>query len=325
MFHYGPLAKIRALLLAALVIGSLSSAYAVSIQDRHGTKLLLKLDGTSVEKGDRFLAVDSDGKRRALIEISQIKDDEAVAHVLKGTFTQPLETYTLQSVKELRAAKTESAGEPAAESTAATSSDESAPPSTPALPTESETSKRKVKKSTWNIHGRGGGLVGISQNSMKVKLTGSSSLNMAGNGLSAEAFYEGSFSSRFQMLLRGGLQTLKATGTLSSAACGGSSDCNLDITYISTEGLVKYMIGSKNMATWLGGGVGLLVAASKSSNVVDVEKIGFTQKLILSAGGQISLDGGAFIPFQLDYTLFPNSTSVTISQIFLRVGYGFKF
>jgi hypothetical protein len=275
-------------LLGLLLLPALVNA-AHSIQAVKGNKVLLQLDESPTAVDDVFLAKDANGVEKAQIQIRQIKDKRAIAIIIKGELTQAPDTYELVPgpKPEVTTAK---------------------PAATPAGPSVPQAK---------------GYYGGISQNQMNVSLTNSTTLALKGTSFNFGAFYERALTHRVQVLARAGYEGLKATGSLSSNACGSS--CDVDISYLGADAVVKYSFYDNKKTWWLGGGLGFLFPIIKSSNVIDTGKMTLNEKIILSAGLNWYRTTNTFIPVQLDYALQPSNSIVTTSQFILRVGYGTAF
>jgi len=267
---------------------------AHSIQAVKANKVLLQLDESPTAVDDVFLAMDSSGVEKAQIQIRQIKDKRAIAYVIKGELTQAPDTYELVPGPK-----------PAT------------PAPAPATPVPAPTPTGPSVPQAKGYYG------GISQNQMNVSLTNSTTLGLSGMSFNFGAFYERALTHRVQVLARAGYEGLKATGSLSSNACGAS--CDVEVGYLGADAVVKYSFYDNKKTWWLGGGLGFLFPIIKSSNVIDTGKMTLNEKIILSAGLNWYRTGNTFIPVQLDYALQPSNSIVTTSQIILRVGYGTAF
>lgn len=281
-------------------LGFASQAFAIKVVAVKDGLALLDLEGSTVQKGDLFLASDKEGKRRALLQISQIKESKAVSHILKGGLKEDPASYTLAAYT------------PPVKNTATATAT-----ATPARP-------RKVMRARRSPHAWGV-LLGMAQNTMKVNLTGASSVNMKGSGYLLEGLYQRPLDGKVEVLGRFGYNTLKASGTANTTGVCSNGNCSVDIGYLGFDGIIRYAVRKPKTTFWVGGGLGFLFAVTKSSNVLDTGKISTNQKLLLSLGLDWNLDRRAFIPLQFDYAYFPNKNTVTTSQMLFRVGYGVRY
>ncbi|MEN0057986.1 MAG: hypothetical protein AAGB31_04075 [Bdellovibrio sp.] len=268
------------------VFAFFSPTYAVKTMAIKERKVLLDLENESWQKGDRLMARNADGKARALLEVQQVKGNKAVAILVKG---QIQKDYALTRFTP-KDKNTKTAG------------------------------RTSPRQGAW------GGMAGYTMNSMTVKPSGASSVSLSGNSFNLAAFYEmhvdGNISARFL----GGYEALNASGTSSSSSCMGSSNCTVDLGYLGLTALVRYtFLKMSSWDMWGGAGLGFLFALSKSSNILDTSKITTNQTIVGALGVDYHLGKESFIPFQLDYALFPDNNTSSANQIILRLGYGFSF
>ncbi|WP_373997757.1 hypothetical protein [Bdellovibrio bacteriovorus] len=273
---------ITALLLTAFV----SPAYAIRTLSVKRDRVLLDLEGESVQAGEKLGARDGDGKARALLEIKQVKNNRAVAAILKGSMSPDFSIEKLS-----RGAKS------------------------------SQTASRAPKsQSAWGL------TAGYAMNTMTVKPTGTSSISLSGNSFNLSGFYQMQLDGNISARILGGYESLQASGTSSAASCTGSSDCKVEIGYLGVEALVRYtFLKTKTMEFNAAAGLGFLFAMNKSSNVLDTSKISTNQTIVVSAGMDYHLNRNNFIPVQLDYAMYPDNNTSSAKQIILRAGYGFNF
>ncbi|KHD87731.1 MAG: hypothetical protein OM95_12935 [Bdellovibrio sp. ArHS] len=249
-------------------------------------RVLLDLEGESVQIGEKLGARDADGKARALLEIKQVKNNKAVAAVVKGAMTQD---YSLEKLS--RAAKA------------------------------SQTASRAPRsQSAWGLTG------GYAMNTMSVKPANASSVSLSGSSFNFSGFYQMQLDGNISARILGGYESLQASGTSSSASCTGSTNCSVEIGYLGVEALVRYsFIKTKTLEFNAAAGLGFLFAMNKSSNVLDTSKISTNQTIVVSVGLDYHLSRNNFVPIQLDYAMFPDNNTSSAKQMILRAGYGFNF
>ena len=262
--------------------------------------MLISLDGQKVSPGEKFFLLDSSGKKKAIVRIRQTKNDKAVAELVKGV---PEIGMNLLAIA----------------------------PATPTKP-----SYVPLGKSYTPVSGRSGaqwGLVGsLLKTDMQVNFTPSgtgtkTSVAMKGMSYGVLGLYDYSFSPELQIRGLGGLEILQASGTAAGATdCDGSSDCNVNITYLSSYGTLKYNFYRKDFNLWAGGFYGFLFALSKSSSVLKAADITANQVYGFSGGVDYPLkQKGTFIPVSLDYGFFPSSATVKASILYIRAGWAKNF
>ncbi len=287
---------IRAFLFIAFIFSS--TAFAATIQSLKNEKMLIQLQGQSVHAGERFFVLDGTGKKKALIRIRQVKDDRAIAELIKG---QVQAGYKL-----------------------------SPSPSSPAPPDIKPPSRKAYSRVSSQVGNSWGVLGSLLQNDLQASFipAGSStktSIAMKGTSFGVLGFYDYTLSPEIQIRALGGLEMFKVAGTGNATDCDGGSDCNVDLTYLSTYGGAKYYFYQKNFKLWAGAYYGFLFAISKSSTVLKTADITSNQLWVLSFGMDYPLNQGAFIPLSIDYGLFPNSATVKANILYVRAGWGRSF
>lgn len=269
-------------LIAALIFLFISvQAQAIKITVVKNGKALLDLEGETVKTGEQFVALDEEGKKKALLTIRQVKNNKAIAGIDKG---QAKEGFVLEPYEK-----------------------------------RSRSARSSKEKSSFGI------MAGYNMNSMTAKPVGGS-VSMSGTSYSLLGFYAMDLDRDISAKFIGGYQTLKATGSADSAICTGSTDCNVDLSYLTIEALVRYrFVKGQTMDFWGGAGLGFLFPMSKSSNVLDTSKITTNQTINVALGLDWYLKKKEFVPFQLEYAMYPNNSTSSASQIMLSAGYAWEF
>lgn len=187
--------------------------------------------------------------------------------------------------------------------------------------TSAATSQSPSEKSYWGLMG------GQTATTMTIKPSGSASVSLSGSSTSVSGFYQMSVDGGFSTRLLLGLETLKAEGASSSvASCNGATNCQIDISYLGLETLIRYSVLRKSsLDFWMGAGLGFLFALNKSSNILDTGKITTNQTIVGSLGLDWKLSKDQFVPFQVDYAVFPDNSTSSAHQLIVRLGYGHSF
>ncbi len=281
-----------------LIIGSLLSAQfalAMKITTVKGKKALIDLEGESAAAGDQYFALDGSGKKKAVLKIVQVKGGKAIAVVGKGS---------AQSGYTLQLGKAAGGGGEAGASYAGSSY-----------------SPASSGFRNWGVLGS------YLMNNMTAKVgvdtVGEENVAMSGSGFGVLGFTDYALSRSFVLRASGGYEIYAVKGTGLNSKCTDSNDCNVNINYISMYGHAKYIfVESPNI--WAGLGVGFLMAASKSSSVLNPSQISANQIYSLSLGTDISMGGKSFLPIAFDYNLFPASATVQANYMALRVGWAWN-
>lgn len=273
-------------------LGISQLAFSQVITKVKDQKALLDLQGQPVQEGEEFFGLDSQGKRKSILRIKQIKGDRAVADILKGK----------ADVGQTLQARTGGSG---------SSSD-----------SENSSHSKKSMRPTWGIMG------GFAQDKMDASFTYSSTsyiANMKGNGFTLTGYYDHPLSPNFILRASGGLEQFIGSASMSASVCGSgtSSSCDVNVLYLSAYGQAKYNLNLSPTKYWVAGGLGYLFPMTKSSNVLDTSKL-TTWAIVPSVGVDIAMPTG-ILPIQLDYVLFPDSQTVKANAIVIRAGWGWYF
>lgn len=167
-----------------------------------------------------------------------------------------------------------------------------------------------------------GVLGGMNNNAVSVAQKNASAIEMAGSSFSVRGFYQEQLDGRWGVRGSFGYDSMVASGNSTSTSC---LKCEVNITYLGLDALVRYDITRGSYKLWGGLGLGFLYPMSKSSNALDTSKITINQTIIGSLGMDIGLSGGSFIPVELSYAMFPNTNTSSAKQMTIKIGYGFSF
>ncbi|MGE5085925.1 MAG: hypothetical protein ACM3MG_06450 [Bacillota bacterium] len=279
-------------LIASLITLAISStALAAKITVVKQGKGLVDLEGDSAASGDRFFAVDPSGKKRALVEVKQVKNGKAVINVLKGTIAAGYSiTPSTTSSSDKRGGTEQS----------------------------NEKSLSGSNRSSWGM------TAGFVNSSMTAKTT-SGSVSMSGTSFDLLGYYQTYLDKNISVRAFGGYQTLSVAGS-GSFLCNGSSNCTADLSYLGLGALVRYSFyRTQSLEFTAGAGLGFLFAMNKSSNILDTSKITTNQTVIGSLGLDYYLSRKNYIPIQFDYAIFPDNNTSSAAQMSIRAGYGWNF
>ncbi len=302
------------LFISLLIFSNLS--FANTIKNVKGQKVLIIMDQTQFSVGEKVFGV-SDGKRRALLQVSAVRNNQAVAVILKGTATpgmsvEPSPLAKKQAPPPSQSVKTVEA---------------------PAAKSHSEKQSETPEPFLGQTYGL---LLGITQNSMSLQAqykppsssTLAADLSMSGIGFTIKGFGDYSLNEQFNIRYGAGLETFDVKGSArtsnGSAVCseGTSADCKVNIMYVGADGALQYNLSNDKSRMWVGMGYSFLFAASKSINVENLKNPSTNQILFISFGYDWRRTPKSFIPFQFDYSYIPGA-GVTTNGITLRSGFTF--
>ena len=280
---------------ALIMVVASVSAHAGSVLQVKDTRTLLDIsDLTDLQVGDQVYSLNGD-KKTSLLKITQIKGAKAVGEIVKG---RAQAGQTLQR---------KDGAPPTADSSSSGGTDE-------------RLLKRKNSGTTWGLMGE---MINTSVAANITTTTGTVPVSMAGTGFGLLGYYDYPITPDLQIRISGALEPLKASGSITTSDCAGSTGCSFSITYLGGYGSAKYIVYNTNtLKLWGSAGIGLLLAMSKSSSAVDTSQVSTSQIYVVEGGGDYYTSRKNFIPFSLAYGLFPSSTTVKASTLSIRVGYG---
>lgn len=262
-----------------------SVSNAITIASINADHILLELENETLKLGDRLIAYDANGKAKAILKVTQIKDQQATVVIVKGQVE-----INHRLTKWVPAQKS----------------------------TTSSTAKGPIRTtSSWGV------TAGTTSNSMTVKPGGSAAASLTGSSINASAFYQRDIDGAISTRILAGYHSFQAAGTSTEISTCALGECKVDISYLGLEALVRYsFLKNKNLDIWAGAGLGFLYALGKESNVIDTTKITANQTILLSFGLDWNLNNKSFIPVQFDYAQHPDNATSSANQTTLRLGYG---
>ena len=268
------------------------SADAAVVKRVKGSSILVDLESDTAQEGDTYFLIDEEGKKKAIVKITKVKDTQAIAKVMKG---KPGEGMTL-----LFRPKKEAASSRASHAAAAGSSQ----------------SRSHV-----------GALFGFSMADMSVKITQGLSTtreDLKGPSFSGHAFIDYAFWEKIGIRSTFGVQQFNATG---NKRCGdvANQTCDANILYANLNFMGRFLFSNGEFRPWVGGGAGFLFPISKSSTALTQSSITSTSIGFGAAGFDWFLSPTDFLPLSVEYGMLPSSADVSANMISVRFGYGTTF
>lgn len=293
---------------ASIFIFSSTVTFAGSVTKVKDNKVLLQLDDTVANANDEFFLLNPEGKKKAIIVIKQIKNGKAVGEVTKG---QADVGFTMKA--KLASTPTNS-----------TSETEKAEP-------ESETSHSKYKGKL-----AAGALIGYGMHTLSLTVQNPSipaqkeDAKLTDSAFSVKGFADYNLSPAITVRGAIGWEPFSAKGTTKQAICesGKSNACQASYNYLGFEGDAFFnFINNKKMKIFLGLGYSYLIQVGKTVTIPNINSENTTNQMVLgTVGMNYFIKGGkGFIPAQVEYAIYPGSTNVQASSIFVRSGYGMTF
>jgi hypothetical protein len=282
-----------------------SQAFAATVSQVKGNRLLVQLDGLEIAVDSEFFILTPEGKRVGLAKVKAVKGERAVADLLKG---RAQIGFSVQ-VRSAAAGTAKKASEG----------------------TDVKSNDRKgmaVKSKPKNV---GGVLFGLANNSMSLTAqygTTKSDLSMKDSGFLVKGFYDYSLTKDFVARLGAGLQMFSVKGSTTTNICenGASTSCEVAFTYLAAEAVAQYYFSDGSFRPWGGLGYHFLIAATKKNNIPNLSSDTSTNQMIsFGAGFDYWMSKDSFIPFSFHYGMFPGSSNVSASAMIIQAGYGFGF
>lgn len=278
-----------------------STTFAASVTAVKGKKIMINLEGESTAPGSEFFVLSPNGKKVAIVRITQIKGDRALADILKGAVRMG---YSLQARGGGGGASTSSSADSYYDK------------------------KLSARAHTGNSMGVVGGYL---MNSMLASFMGGPlgatykvEASMSGSGFGALGFYDYAISPRFAFRGMTGVEQYNVAGSINTPDCTQTTICDVQLMYLSFYGYGKYNLLMDNHKWWIGGGYGYLYALSKASSVLRADQISANQVFVLSTGFDYRLSAKNYVPISLEYGIYPSSASVKATILYLRAGYAWN-
>lgn len=283
-----------------------SAADAGTVEKAKGAVAIVAFDAATdgtPAVGDKFFAIEN-GKKKALFEVVVVKNGKGKVKVLKGKIAEGMTT--------LAAGKGKGAQEAAAGAAPAD------PDAAAADAAEQSGKKKKIRTAggaavfqdmTFGLVG------GYAMDSQSVTIAGTTSQSMSGTGMSAKAFVDIPVTTSLGLLTRVGAEQFNVQ----------SGAFKTEIMYASVDLLLKYVFSTGTFVPFGFGGLGLHFPISKTSNILDINRISSTTVFFGGAGINWLLGGSTYFQLTGEYGMFPPSNDVSTSFIAVRTGLGFRF
>ncbi|WP_413613294.1 hypothetical protein [Bdellovibrio sp. HCB-110] len=297
---------------ACLLVFWTSSAFSASVSAVKGQKVLINLDGDATSEGEEFYLINpSNNKRTAIIRIKQVKGSKALGEIVKGRASQG---YSLQAKAPSKMSAEVS--DPSSEN----SSDEETPVA------RNDMSYLRVVKDSYGI--TGSYIMNTMDADVSYKdgfgISHKTSTSMSGTGFGVGGFYDYAFSKDFVGRGYAAMEQFNVSGNASEAACADSTSCDAKINYLSLYGLIKWYPLQGKYRGWLGGGMGYMLALSKSSTALNESQISTNQVFTFAIGSDIQMSRKNYIPVSIEYNMFPASDTVKASMILIKGGWAWN-
>lgn len=286
------------------------SLYAQTVSAVKGQKVLLDLGDMNVTSGDRIFTLDTENKRRALIQVRQVKNGKAVAEIIKGT---PQVGHALALSKKAPTSRSnENESDPYSENNDSSSNTVHGIKATPGY----------------------GFTVSLLMNTMKISgfdpagttFPGTYGFSMTGTNFGVGGFYDFMMTRDWFVRGHGTFEMFDVKKSHSLAICDDvtSTDCNAKFMQLGGYGTMNYIFSPAPFRAWAGAGGGVLLYASKSSTVLDTNKFFFNTVLMAAGGFDYFIGRTTFIPVAFEYQMIPDKEA-GVTSLVIRAGWGKTF
>jgi opacity protein-like surface antigen len=295
--------KIKNIFSAFIFIFSFYASAGI-IKQVKNEKVLMTLDDSNAQIGDQFYAVNAANKKTALLELTTVKNNQAVAKIIKGT----------AAVNDTTEAKKSGGASSGTASNAAT-----------AKPTFI---RHDLKKMALNLK-INSDIISTKQKDNTQTFPNEETVDMVGTNLGLNLTLDLPVNNWFDLRGFAGYEMLKVKGTSKFLSCDGrlSTDCNATINYLTGGGLLRFKYVSSNFEFWSGLGLGFKQPLSKKSTALTEDNIAMATTLIVGLGLDYFLSNKYFIPASFEYHKSFNE-SETVPKILttaLSIGFGKMF
>ena len=297
------------LILLPILGGVLVEAQAASISKVKGSQVIIEFDeGEDLPSaGAQFFALEN-GKRRALVQIIRVKDRRASGKVTKGRAKEGMTLLARGGGGSGGSSASNQAANASEYDDATANEAQRKPPRASTKPTRSK-SMLKPMDTTYGF------LLGFGMNNQSVTPSGTSTVAMTGSGFSAKGFIDIPISSSVGLLGRTGAEQFNVQ----------KDSFKTEIMYASVDLLLRYTFSEGGFSPFLLGGMGIHFPLSKTSNILDVNRISSTTVFFAGLGANIMMGSASYFQLAAEYGLFPPSNEVSTSLIAIRGGIGFAF
>lgn len=281
-------------------------AFAAQVAAVKGKKVLIQ--GKDLKPNSIYFVV-SQGKRRGIVRIQQVKGSRAMGVLLRGQVEKG-HNLVFRPSKGRAGRNTKTA-----QGRSST------------RPQSSSTRKSTRPMSTSYAPSSGfyaiGGALAYQQNSASIKFNNGDSDSLSGSGIGFKAF--GDYMLTENIHLRGEVGTVAFSAT-GADKCFGEI-CRMKINYLGASIGGRYMFGSSHskMRFWAGAAGGLIFPMSTgNTNAVETKDVSSTMTFHIGGGLDYNINDKFFIPITAEYVLLPPSDQVSPSFIGVKAGLGMK-
>lgn len=309
--------ELYSIILVLILLVYSKPVLAATISSVSKQNVLINTEGDDITVGEEFYLIDpNSNKKRAIIKIKKVVSEKAFAVIIKGSAQT---NYLL----EIKMVKNSSNFLPETEDSKLHSGEKNEDGSrSPQAP-----NFLRTLKNSYGVN------LKYLMNSMSVAVRNTATspplrdtVSLPGNSFGVGAYYD--YIATKDVILEGSAfyEQYGGSGTSTIPGCNGgtSKNCDIKIGYLSAYGLAKHYFSEKEYRFWLGLGGGFLLATSKSATAMKESDISVNEVGVLSIGTDIQFSRKNYVPFVLEYALFPSTETVKASFISIKIGWAWN-
>lgn len=305
---------------------SLVPAWSMEVIKVRDQKVLIKLNGESASLGQIYTLIDSQGRKKGVVKITQIKGDRAISQMSRQSKAKP--GWSLQFQSDGR------------EDSAANKSSYGGGDSLDYRGGSGGSAKNQ-RNSSNNSYAKQLGLpfsLGFfgGMNSAKFKVSNigedpptnnGEAVTLDGTGYNFEAFMDYSFNDSFSLRGSVGMEQFKTDGNASKVcyttpASKTKVACFADIQYLFAGGIAQFTFTRDHfIRPWVGAGMRFMIPMDEVSTAINVKTIKNSSTFGVASGLDIGLQRGLSIPVQFEYNTFLSSDNVKAQYFSMKIGF----
>jgi len=306
------LKKANLLLLTALFFsGSQLQAQPAPIKGQvervQGNSAIINGGSQPLHMDDEWLTVNSDGKKTGWIKIQQVKNNRAVAIILKGSVTVGESLIRKPEIKKPK-------------------------PVEVAVPAEDDSEKpEKIsrKPRVGVVLGYGIDSISLVAADSVTPTQHSETANLSGGSIKVKGFYDWPVWDSLGFRFLSGIDGFNGNYSAQSTSINkdSSKTSSLSISTLSFDGELMWNFYRTSPAVfWLGGGASIQYALSNTSNLYSLQSASaFSAPIFVGVGANIKMTNTSFLPLFMHFNYFFAGSGFTQTSITLAAGWGWNF
>ena len=298
--------KALTLILIFLAVPSLSRA-AIVTQSKNG-KVLIDNQSDEIEANQEYYLLNAEKKKVAVVRISSVKADKAVAFVIKGK-SEGTESLLLKS-----------------ESNSIDKVPRFQENTTNVDTNPTTTYRLSQKKISFLFNTMMSSMTALEADA-KAPTPNVDSVQMKGSSTGFTAAYDRPVSSWFEFRGTLGYEPFTVAGTSAITGCDAatSRECSADISYVSAGAYARFDLYKSRTTIWFAlGSLGKFPYAKKTT-ALKTEDLKLAGAYSVAAGLEFFLNNKFFLPLSVEQQYFISTETVKANQLSIRTGLGIAY